>query len=194
MHSMLRSWAAASLMFSAVYGYAAGTASQPSKLDEKKAATEASVDADQWAAKDAAKAVQEEKNAAKPDAAQMPGMAQPAADSENPASPTPGTQPAAKTEAKPVADSTPATHPNYNEMVGSVVSIDADQRLLRLAVEGGYNVQFSYDHKTAVLNGGKPILPTELYFGDKVQVRYAGKELYAVEIERFEKVPRTFQE
>lgn len=178
------------------------------KPDEMKAAAEVSSEAEKWAASQAAPAKPAEAVPA-PDAvnpaavpqAPAPAPAVPAAPATEPAAlpgmqelveapEPPALEPGAHLKPAPVARSLPSGI-RYNEMKGTIMSVDTDQRFVRLAVEGGYNIQFSYDPGTILLNGGNPIPDTELYFGDKVQIRYAGKELKALEIERYEKAPRT---
>lgn len=100
----------------------------------------------------------------------------------------------AKTEAPPkVAASTAAVaapRPDLNAMTGKVMSLSSDPKVLRITVDGGYNVEFTYDAKTVVHNGGSAIQASDLSYDDRVVVRYAGKELNAVEIERVSKTNR----
>jgi hypothetical protein len=71
-----------------------------------------------------------------------------------------------------------------NEFTGTVISVDYDSRMLRMSLEGGYNVQFTFDSKTVILNGHDPMKISELSYGDKVTARYAGKDLHAHQIVR----------
>jgi hypothetical protein len=77
-----------------------------------------------------------------------------------------------------------------NEMKGKLLSISYDPRTLRLIVDGGYNVEFTFDPHTSLVNGGEPIKFDDLGYNDVLVVRYSGKELYAIEIERVSKAPR----
>ncbi len=157
-----------------------------SKPDEQKAATEASGDADKWAAsqKEAPKPVEEAKPAPTPEPAKAGVETKP---SEQ-AIPEP-----------PKAASVPAPSPvkpksKLNEMTGKIVSVEDEPAVLRLALEGGYSIEFTYTRQTTITNGGNPIQFSDLYYGDKVQVFYAGKDLHAVSVERLEKAPRPFAE
>jgi hypothetical protein len=76
-----------------------------------------------------------------------------------------------------------------NEFQGTVVSVEADTHLLRMNVDGGYSVQFTYNSKTTILDGHDPIKPFDLTYGDKIIARYVGKELYAKEIVRTAPAP-----
>ena len=57
-------------------------------------------------------------------------------------------------------------------------------------VDGGFNVEFSYDAHTLLRNGGSPVLMDDVNYGDELIVRYSGKEMNAIEIDRVSKVPR----
>jgi hypothetical protein len=78
----------------------------------------------------------------------------------------------------------------FNEMSGTLASVDADAKTLRLTVEGGYNPQFDYDAKTLVLAGDHRLAVTDLQTGDKITVRYLGKDLTAREIVKTGKSPK----
>ena len=95
---------------------------------------------------------------------------------------------AAPVAAAPVAPPVPRS--DLNEMKGKLLARSLDPLSFRITVEGGYNVEFAYDHKTAVVNGGSPITIDNLAYGDDLIVRYKGKELYAIEIDRTGKAPR----
>ena len=81
--------------------------------------------------------------------------------------------------------------PAMNEMSGTVLEVDSDAKVLRLTLEGGYNVEFSYDSQTTLRNGGHDITVKDLGYGDQVTVRYIGKDLTAREIERTHKAATT---
>jgi predicted small lipoprotein YifL len=139
---------------------------------EAKNAPDPRQEADQWVK---TQAVQE---------APKPALPEPdnAAESPRPVEPP---QPAEAP--KPAAVKPRAATPGLNEMTGTVQSIGNDPRVLRLSVEGGYSVEFTFDKNTVLTNGGSPIKADELSYGDKILVRYAGKELNAIEIERLSK-------
>lgn len=71
-----------------------------------------------------------------------------------------------------------------NTMTGTLSSIDLDGQMIRLSVDGGINPQLAIDDKTAVESGGRALKITDLQTGDKVVVRYIGKDLTARDIER----------
>ena len=104
----------------------------------------------------------------------------------------------AASAAQPEAVKPPATpskkvapvRTDLNEMKGKVLSISYDPKTLRLIADGGFNVEFTYDAQTSLVNGGEPIRFDDLSFNDQLVVRYSGKELYAVEIVRVSKAPR----
>jgi hypothetical protein len=79
---------------------------------------------------------------------------------------------------------------DLNEMKGKLQSKGDDPKTLRLLVEGGFNVEFTYDRKTTMINGGSPITVDDLSYGDELIIRYSGKELNAVEVDRVSKAPR----
>jgi len=79
---------------------------------------------------------------------------------------------------------------DLNEMKGKLQSKGNDPKTLRILVDGGFNVEFTYDKKTIMINGGSSITADDLSYGDELIIRYAGKELYAVEVNRVSKVPR----
>src|ERR1043166_2336603 len=94
--------------------------------------------------------------------------------------------------AETMKEATPPSTPvrsGLNEMRGKLASKNYDPRTLRLAVEGGYNVEFTYDKQTTMVNGGSPITMDDLEYGDELIVRYAGKELNALETDRVTKRP-----
>jgi hypothetical protein len=71
-----------------------------------------------------------------------------------------------------------------NQFSGTVAAVDDDAGLLRLAIDGGYNVELKFDYKTTVTDGNQSIKTSDLSYGDKVVARYVGKELYAKQILR----------
>jgi hypothetical protein len=97
----------------------------------------------------------------------------------------PGMNPAVKP-----ATASAAKIPNVNEVTGKLQSRSSDPKSIRLTIDGGFNMEFTYDAKTALANGGNPIQVDDLSYGDELIVRYSGKELYAIEIDRVKKVPR----
>jgi hypothetical protein len=169
----------------------------PQKIDEstpeddKAALQQASTEADQWAAKHKAEPVAPKPaaaDAAKPaNPAALPGVAAPSTATPAPAA-TPPAVPAATP--KPTAKPAVPRPVGLNEMKGKLLSISNDPKTFRLIVEGGFNVEFTYDPKSSVLNGGDPIKMEELGYNDQLVVHYAGKDLYAVEIERVSRAPR----
>jgi len=94
--------------------------------------------------------------------------------------------PAAQTPAA-VPAAAVAADPAMNEMSGSVLSVDSDSQAIRLTLDGGYSVEFSYDSQTLVRNGGHDITVKDLGYGDQVTIRYIGKDLVARKIERTHK-------
>ena len=93
----------------------------------------------------------------------------------------PASTPAALTPAPP--------GPAMNEMSGSILSMDSDPNVIRLTLDGGYSVEFSYDSQTVIRNGGHDITMQDLNYGDQVTIRYIGKDLVARQIERTRKAP-----
>lgn len=90
----------------------------------------------------------------------------------------------------PVVSPAPAApRSKLNEIRGKVQSVSHDPQTLRVTVEGGVNIEFAYDSKTAMVNGGSRITMADLSYGDEVIVHYSGKELYAVDIDRVGKAP-----
>ncbi len=83
-----------------------------------------------------------------------------------------------------------APRSGLNEMKGKFQSKSYDPKTIRLIVDGGYNVEFTYDAKTTMVNGGSAISIDDLEYNDEVIVRYSGKELYAIEMDRLSKAPR----
>jgi len=79
---------------------------------------------------------------------------------------------------------------NLNEMKGKLQSKGDDPKTLRLLVDGGFNVEFTYDKNTLMINGGSPITVDDLSYGDELIIRYSGKELNATEVDRVSKAPR----
>jgi hypothetical protein len=189
----------------------AAKAAAPQKIDEStpeddKAAMQAAAsEADQWAAKHKSGPVAPKPaavetpaaEAAKPaNPAALPGVAAPSA-----ATPAPAATPAAVPEATPKPAATPppvgggakpavARAAGLNEMKGKLLSISNDPKTFRLIVDGGFNVEFTYDAKSSVVNGGDPIKIEDLGYNDQLVVHYAGKDLYAVEVERVSRAPR----
>jgi len=80
--------------------------------------------------------------------------------------------------------------PGLNEMQGKLVSKSDDPKTLRLLVDGGFNVEFTYDGQTTWVNGGSPITVDDLSYGDVVMIGYSGMDLNAVEVDRVSKAPR----
>jgi len=74
--------------------------------------------------------------------------------------------------------------PSLNQFTGTISSIDTDAGVIRLSIDGGYNVELTFDSRTAVTDSGHAIQATDLSYGDKVTARYAGQELYAKQIAR----------
>ena len=129
---------------------------------------------------------------APPPAAQAPAPTPPA-----PPPPTPVAAPAAPPPSAPVpaprdaglTDSTgaglsTADRAAMNMMTGTLSSIDMDGQMIRLSVDGGINPQLAFDDKTVVESGGRVLKITDLQTGDKVVVRYIGKDLTARDIDR----------
>jgi hypothetical protein len=83
------------------------------------------------------------------------------------------------------------SRPGFNDMSGTLGSLDADARIIRLSVEGGYNVEFSYDSQTTVSGEGHSLAIADLGYGDQVTIRYKGKDLIAREIVQTHKMPST---
>ena len=77
-----------------------------------------------------------------------------------------------------------------NEMRGKLESKSDDPKAIRITVDGGFNVEFSYDARTIMINGGSPITLDDLNYGDELIVRYSGKELTAVVVDRVSKAPK----
>jgi len=97
----------------------------------------------------------------------------------------------ANTSASIHAEAPPAIRrADLNEMKGKLQSKGNDPATLRILVDGGFNVEFTYDRKTTMINGGSPITVNDLSYGDELVIRYSGKELYAVEVERVSQAPR----
>jgi len=95
---------------------------------------------------------------------------------------------AAKATVQPSASKSPQSH--ANEMKGKFQSRGDEAKTFRMILDGGFNVEFSYDAKTVVTNGGGPILLNDLAYGDEIIVHYTGKELNAIDIERVSKAPK----
>jgi hypothetical protein len=71
-----------------------------------------------------------------------------------------------------------------NEMTGTISSIDAGSKTLRLSVEGGYTPQFDYDANLRVESNGRALTIDDLRRGDPVVVRYVGRDMTARQIEK----------
>jgi len=151
---------------------------------DKAAAQAASTEADKWAAANAKKEV--------PKPAVEAAQAAPTVSTPATAPvPTPTSAPTPTPVETPKSATPPAAHrTGLNEMRGKFQSHSTDPRSLRVIVDGGYNVEFSYDGKTAIADGSAPVAMDDLNYGDELIVRYSGKELYALEIERVTKAPR----
>jgi hypothetical protein len=90
----------------------------------------------------------------------------------------------------PTAPALRAPRQDLNEMKGIFQSKGDDPPTLRILVDGGFNVEFTYDRNTSLVNGGNPIHIEDLNYGDEIIVRYAGKDLNAIDIDRVSKAPR----
>ena len=172
---------------------AAAPAETPPKVEEstqdadKAAVHDAASEADQWAAKHKAEAVPPTPPTTVTPA--QPSSPQPAqVEAAKPAQAEPP-KPAPAETPKPAAPPA-ARQSGLNEMKGKFQSKSYDPKTLRLIVDGGYNVEFSFDSKTTMVNGGSTISIEDLEYNDEVVVRYSGKEMYAVEIDRVSKAPR----
>lgn len=111
-----------------------------------------------------------------------------AASAESASSVSPKELPGVSNASKPEISADPlAPRAGLNQFVGTIQSVDADARVFRMIVEGGYNVELTYTTKTACIEGGKALSVESLDYNDKVVVRYAGRELAAVQIERLSK-------
>jgi hypothetical protein len=71
-----------------------------------------------------------------------------------------------------------------NSMTGTVSSMDVSEKSLRISVEGGFTPQFNFDKQTIVLRNGAAVPFDTLQTGDKVIVRYIGRDMTAREIEK----------
>jgi hypothetical protein len=92
------------------------------------------------------------------------------------------------TKAPPSEKQAPAVPPTpriaMNEMSGTLTSIDSETGAIRLSVAGGFNVQFETDKATQFLSKGQKLPLTALATGEKITVRYVGREMTAREIEK----------
>jgi hypothetical protein len=167
---------------------------------DKAALKQAAAEADQWAAAQK-KAEPPPAPAPVPAAAAEPAAvtppssstATPAAAPVVPSAPPAAPTPAAATMPgmKPTAAAKPySPRPGLNQMQGKILSKSNDPQSLRILVDGGYNVEFTFDSATTIVNGGSPITMDDLNYDDVVIVRYSGKDLYAVELDRVSKAPR----
>ncbi len=148
----------------------------------KAAAKEASSDADKWAA-----SVTSEKTPAIDEPAEAKEEAKEAAPQKSVEKQAPAAAPVA---AKPVPAKPAPRVSGLNEMRGKLSSKSYDPKAVRLSVSGGYNVEFTYDQKSAITSNGTVISFEDLGYDDELIIRYAGKDLYAVEIERVSKARR----
>ena len=161
----------------------------PPKVEEstpdtdKAAVHSAATDADKWAG--TAKADKETPG-------HSDGENPPVAVSSNPAvSPSPVLPVTPVVPITPPAAAPPVAHrTDLNEMRGKLESKSDDPKTLRLIVEGGYNVGFTYNAKTTAYSASGTISVDDLSYGDELIVRYAGKELDAIEVERVSQAPR----
>lgn len=161
---------------------------ESSPEQDKAALQDASSDADKWAASHKAKPETPKPAAVAPEpASPSPAAAKPSSQSSSPA---PAVTPPAAPKSPIQPTNPPPRRSSLNEMKGKVLSISDDPKTLRLIVDGGFNVEFPYDSKTSVVNGGDRIKVDDLGYNDVLIVRYSGKDLYAVEIERVSKAPR----
>jgi hypothetical protein len=92
--------------------------------------------------------------------------------------------------AKSGASDALAATSGLNEMRGKLVSKSDDPRMIRISADGGINIEFAYDAATVMINGGKPVTVDDLNYGDELLIRYSGKELKAVVIDRVSKAAR----
>ena len=69
-------------------------------------------------------------------------------------------------------------------MIGTLSSIDAEAQTIRLSIDGGFNPELPYTKETAVWIGGRRAALSALQYGDKVLVRYVGRDLTLKEIEK----------
>lgn len=92
--------------------------------------------------------------------------------------------------AKAVVPDPLAATSGLNEIRGKLVSKSDDPRAIRISAEGGINVEFAYDAGTIMINGGKPVTVDDLNYGDELLIRYSGRELKAVVIDRLNKAAR----
>lgn len=147
----------------------------------KAAGREASSEADKWAAsvKSTQKAV--------PPAEEVPAETPaPAKDADKvPDAPKP-----AVPEQKAVEAPAAPKRSGLNEIKGKLLSKSYDPKAIRVVVAGGINVEFAYDQKTSFQSQGQVISLDNLGYDDELVVRYAGKELYALEVERLSKAQR----
>jgi hypothetical protein len=163
----------------------------------REAAREASREADAWAATAKAQEVKAEADAKTEAAAESPpaDVAPPVASTPTlkvqiPSAPAvpdqapPPTAPAVVPAAVPAPPALPAPRTDLNEMNGKLQSLGDQPPVFRLLANGQYNVEFTYSDQTIVRSGQTPLKIGDLQPGDDVTVRYAGRELNAVEIER----------
>ncbi len=158
---------------------------------DKAAARDASADADRWApSAKTDKPIEEPEIEASTtttkevDPIPHQETAPPVSPAEQPAKATP--KPAPKTGVL-----TPMTQRlRLNEVRGKLLSKSYDPRTLRLVVEGGFNIELTYDPSSLIVDNGKAIGIDELGYNDELIVRYVGKELYAAQIERVSKAAR----
>jgi hypothetical protein len=158
---------------------------RPLAAPEKESSPAPALTIDNWVPKDAPKSAEPELEPEMPETtAKPPSDPSPSADG------LPATAPAASKDsatARPAptveAGLAPAVpRVAMNAMSGTLTSIDADARTLRLSV-GGVNPQLAYTKNTAVLVNGRRLTVDALKIDDQVTVRYIGKDLTAVEIE-----------
>lgn len=99
------------------------------------------------------------------------------ASSSSSAPPTPST---------PLTDQThpPRTRIPMNEMTGTLSSIDSEAQTIRLSIEGGFNPELPYTKDTAVWIEGRKAALSALQYGDRILVRYMGRDLTLKEIEK----------
>lgn len=191
---MKRMWVViGSLFLGSPSGFSASAPAKPADVEEtspeaaKAAAKEASSEADQWAAK---------MKATTPTTPKTPPAPEP---EEKPAEESKPVEAAKPVEAvRPAEAAKPATPPpaatpkrtGLNEIRGKLLSKSYDPKAIRLTVAGGFNVEITYDAKTSVQSNGTTLSIEDLGYDDAIVVRYAGKDLYAIEIERASRAPR----
>ena len=119
----------------------------------------------------------------------LPDVPSPASKPVKAAAVAPSPAPAKAAVVVPQSTPPPPAAPrvSMNEMRGAIASIDIDASVIRLSVAGGFNPELPFDSKTVVSSEGKPLKVSDLEVGDKVIVRYMGRDTTAREIEKLPK-------